>query len=245
MSILKPNGQENPTKTPSDVGANQANTVTTQSKNTPSTSTTQSTRPIGRPTDYKPEYCEQLVQHMKSGLSFPSFAGSVGVCQETIYEWSRVHPEFLESKRRGLEACRYTWEKIGFAGVTGKLDGFNATTYIFTMKNRFPQEWRDRHEIDHSGQIEVKDQSSELKERLMALLAEKVALQAQELLIESKPSGSIPTAGLLAPSGTDELQPEYAPGRIPPESVFNSQEAFGISGDDSKNSSSNSEGSRS
>jgi hypothetical protein len=26
--------------------------------------------------------------------------------------------------------------------------GFNATSYIFNMKNRFPSDWRDRQDVD-------------------------------------------------------------------------------------------------
>ena len=29
--------------------------------------------PVGRPTKYKPEYCEMLIEHMSEGLSFESF----------------------------------------------------------------------------------------------------------------------------------------------------------------------------
>ena len=32
---------------------------------------------VGRPTDYKKEYCELLIEHMAAGFSFESFAGKL------------------------------------------------------------------------------------------------------------------------------------------------------------------------
>jgi transposase len=100
--------------------------------------------PGGRPTDYKPEYCEMLVEHMKRGLSFEAFGAVVDVCEDTLYEWRKVHPEFSEAYKRGLAHSRNFWEELGLIGTTeGK--NFNATTWIFNMKNRF--KWKDRHDV--------------------------------------------------------------------------------------------------
>lgn len=99
---------------------------------------------FGRPTKYKEEYCQMLVDHMNGGLSFESFAGLIGTSRSIIYDWIKAHPEFLDAKRIGEDRCRIFWEKIGLAGTLGKIPGFNATTFIFNMKNRF--RWRDRLE---------------------------------------------------------------------------------------------------
>jgi len=55
--------------------------------------------PAGAPTLYKPEYCGLLAEHLKSGLSFTSFAGVIFVNPDTLYEWCKVHKEFSETKR--------------------------------------------------------------------------------------------------------------------------------------------------
>jgi transposase len=104
----------------------------------------------GRPTDFKDEYCELLVQHMKEGYSFESFAGLVGVTRKTIYNWLEI-PEFLHAKERGFEVSRLTWEKIGKT-ITVHGEG-NATAFIFNMKNRFREDWNDKKEIEHSGEV--------------------------------------------------------------------------------------------
>lgn len=95
----------------------------------------------GRPSKYRPEYCDQLIGHMKHGLSFESFGAVIGVNRDTLYEWARVHQDFSDAKKRGTDETLLFWEKMGMAGMTGKIKGFNSTVWIFSMKNRFG--WRD------------------------------------------------------------------------------------------------------
>lgn len=71
------------------------------------------TGPGGRPTLYRPDYDEMLIKHMSSGLSFESFAGLIGVCDETIRTWTKVNASFHDARRRGTQACRLFWEQLG------------------------------------------------------------------------------------------------------------------------------------
>ncbi len=118
----------------------------------------------GRPTKYKPEYCQMLIDHMNGGYSFESFAGLIGVAKQTLYEWIDGNSEFLDAKEVGFEKSRLFWEKVGVdyiinqssstAGVGSESKAINSTVYIFNLKNRFPKEWRDRQEVEHSGKID-------------------------------------------------------------------------------------------
>lgn len=103
----------------------------------------------GQPTKYKPEYCEMLLTHMTQGKSFNSFAGLVDVSRETLYEWDRVHPEFSDTKKRAFEKSRLYWEEAGLKGLWENPGDakFNTTNYIFNMKNRFPDDWREKQEV--------------------------------------------------------------------------------------------------
>lgn len=108
-------------------------------------------RAIGRPSKYKPEYCEMLIEHMKTGLSFETFATVVGAGRETIYEWARVHPEFSDAKTKGFEENLAFWEKAGISGMLGHIQGFNAAVFIFNMKNR--HHWRDKVDIESKSTV--------------------------------------------------------------------------------------------
>lgn len=110
----------------------------------------------GRPTKYKEEYCQKLIEHMESGFSYESFAGLVGVSKQTIYDWEKVNPLFLDSKRIAFEKSRLFWERCGIEGMFmgGKENPFNSTVWIFNMKNRF--NWRDKVESTHDLTEETK-----------------------------------------------------------------------------------------
>ena len=109
----------------------------------------QETAKVGRPSVYKPEYCQMLIDHMASGLSFESFAGLIGVCRATVYNFEK-HPEFLDAKKIAFERNRLFWEKVGVEGMFmgGKDNPFNATVWVFNMKNRF--NWSDKKETSHN-----------------------------------------------------------------------------------------------
>jgi hypothetical protein len=104
----------------------------------------------GRPTKYKPEYCQQLIEHMSQGLSFETFAAVIDVNDDTLYEWAKVHPEFSDAKKRAFGKCKILWEKMGIAGATGKIRNFNAAAWIFNMKNRFG--WKTVETPEFDGQ---------------------------------------------------------------------------------------------
>lgn len=119
---------------------------------------------MGRPTKYLPEHCQMLIEHMATGLSFESFAAVAKVDRDTIYNWIEIHPDFSDAKKQAFEESRLFWEKKGIEGLFSESEydantkissskSMNAAVWIFTMKNRFPEEWKDKHETEHSGNM--------------------------------------------------------------------------------------------
>lgn len=99
-------------------------------------------KPVGRPSKYEPKFCQMLIDHMAGGLSFESFAAVIKVNQDSLHEWVKVYTEFSEAKKVAWAQNQLFYEKMGVAGMAGKIPGFNSTTWIFNMKNRF--KWRDK-----------------------------------------------------------------------------------------------------
>ena len=129
---------------------------------------------MGRPTKYKEEYCEGIIKYFDVPTSvekknkdgsikiIPSdlpllsgFAGSIGVCRDTVYEWangknedeSLKHPDFSYALKRAKDLQ----EKLL---VTNAMKGlYNSTFAIFTAKNILG--WRDKQEVEttHKGNI--------------------------------------------------------------------------------------------
>ena len=118
--------------------------------------------PAGRPTKYKPEYCESVIEHMSSGASLTSFAAEIEVSRSTINLWIDEHPEFMESVKRAKAKCAAWWERQGREGATGNKD-INPTLVIFGLKNMGAEDWRDKQEIDHrSGDKSMTPQRIEI-----------------------------------------------------------------------------------
>lgn len=104
---------------------------------------------MARPTKYKPEYCLEVVDHMREGASLTSFAASIGVARSSINEWMGEYPDFAEAVGVGKAVCAQWWEAV--ARQNALTGAGNATMTIFGLKNMSPDDWRDRREIDHSS----------------------------------------------------------------------------------------------
>lgn len=99
--------------------------------------------PVGRPTEYKPEYCQMLIRHFEQGLSFESFAGVISVGRTTIHRWRDENPDFKQAYEEGISKCRLFYDKVGSAmmmdqlKVDGKKVKGNVAVWFIQMKNRF------------------------------------------------------------------------------------------------------------
>jgi len=107
-------------------------------------------RPKGRPTKYKEEYCDLIVEHMKNGESAISFAKSIDVCMDTLSEWKKVHPNFSAAYKKAQSYSEDYWTKEGQKGMWNEPGQrtLNTGVWAFYMKARFG--WKDRQEIQHS-----------------------------------------------------------------------------------------------
>lgn len=88
---------------------------------------------------------------MEKGLSFEAFAGLIKVSKQTLYTWCEKHAEFKEAKEIGEGLAHLWWERTGIEGLFmgGKDNPFNATVWVFSMKNRFG--WRDKPKDEDEG----------------------------------------------------------------------------------------------
>ena len=102
------------------------------------------TMPGGRPTKYKPEYCEELVEFMAQGYPYECFAATIGVGRSTLYDWEKEHQEFSDAKKVGKEM---TYKALLEKGLDSLHDPgtLNNTVWIFMMKNMC--DWTDRKEV--------------------------------------------------------------------------------------------------
>lgn len=128
----------------------------------------------GRPTDYRPEFCEEVANLCIAGATDFEVAESLGVHVSTLYRWKAIHPEFRESLKVGkeladdrMEASLYHRgvgyshpavkifmpagaEKPVFAPYTEHVppDVGAATLWLI---NRRGEQWRAKQSLEHTG----------------------------------------------------------------------------------------------
>lgn len=128
----------------------------------------------GRPTKYKLEYNEQVYKLCLLGATDKELANFFNVDEATINRWKNEYEEFCESIKRGKEiadanvasklyqrAIGYKHEDTQFATYQGEITDQKTyikhyapdpTAAIFWLKNRQSAKWRDKQDIEHSGE---------------------------------------------------------------------------------------------
>ena len=106
-------------------------------------------RPVGRPTLYRPEYCERVVELGAQGKSPVQIAVALGVLRETMLAWADNHPEFFTALRMAKAMEQDWWETKGAEGMAA--DKFNALVWKTSMQARFREDYTEKRINEHSG----------------------------------------------------------------------------------------------
>lgn len=127
-------------------------------------------------TTYRPEFCIETIRLGQEGKSKAQIASALGVSTKTLVGWAKnpKFPEFELALDYALTCSQAYHEDVGLKGVKGVLPKFNASAWMFTMKNRFRDDYKDitDQNIELSGT--AKNMSDdELEETIKALVSKK------------------------------------------------------------------------
>ena len=111
----------------------------------------------------------------RDGLIDEQIAANIGITTTTLYDWKKKYADFSDALKKGKETSDYEVENALFKSATGYeyeerkevqevVDGVmrkrvevtrkqvppNATSAIFWLKNRKPDKWRNKQEIEIS-----------------------------------------------------------------------------------------------
>lgn len=141
----------------------------------------------GRPSKYQDAFAEQARKLCLLGHTDAELAEFFEVHESTINQWKLDYPEFSESIKKGKEfadgnvADRLYQRAMGFIApdvdirvienqiVETPLEKYyppDTTAAIFWLKNRQKNKWRDKQEVEHSGEISIADRLSRARKRL-------------------------------------------------------------------------------
>src|SRR5215831_11407156 len=89
---------------------------------------------IGRPSSYRREYCELIVDAMATGLSAEGAAAKIGISARSLFYWQQQHPEFLQAIQEGRQQSQLWWEKRAIAMAGGEPG--NTQIVMLGLRNR-------------------------------------------------------------------------------------------------------------
>ena len=128
---------------------------------------------------YKPEYCQIARDYASAGATNKMLAAAIGVREDTIINWKNTHPEFADGLTRAkvsadLEVERSLYRMaVGYsydvqesrvvkdAAGNEKLQAITLTKFVppktaaatFWLRNRQPDLWREKQEVEHAGAL--------------------------------------------------------------------------------------------
>lgn len=116
----------------------------------------------------------------RDGLTDKQIAHNIGIAEQTLNNWKKDHPSLFESLKKGKEvvdrqvenallkrALGYQYDEITYENgeetkrVRKEVQP-DTTAQIFWLKNRKPVEWRDKQQVEHSGNMNVNNPLADL-----------------------------------------------------------------------------------
>ena len=145
----------------------------------------------GRKSEYRIEYADQALKLCLLGATDKELSEFFSVSEQTLNKWKKDYPEFLESLKKGkniadanvasslyTRAIGYNCKATKFATSNGKITDSkefiehyppDTTAAIFWLKNRQPEKWRDKKEVD--ANVNLGDELESLTdEQLQAII---------------------------------------------------------------------------
>ena len=132
----------------------------------------QANRRPGRPTSYRVEYCDRIIQLMAEGRSLDGCAALLGVHPDSLYEWQRVHPEFSVAVRAGRAAATAFWECRLLDVAQGGSGNAQAIQWALRNRSRAASGWDHAHaklEVSgpDGGPVQVQNEVTVIDARLL------------------------------------------------------------------------------
>jgi hypothetical protein len=108
-------------------------------------------RPIGRPTLYRPQLCDQIIAAMGEGLSLEAAAAACGIGPRTVFTWQTQHDDFRQAVEEGRTKSLLFWERRAIALSKGEAGNAAVITLGLKNRSRAASGWHDAQRLEHSG----------------------------------------------------------------------------------------------
>jgi hypothetical protein len=108
--------------------------------------------PGGRPTLYRREMCDRLVEAMAGGLTVEAAAAKIGISARSLFYWQQQHPEFLQAIQEGRQRSQLWWEERALAMANGESGNTQIVVLGLRNRSRAATGWNnDTVKLEHTG----------------------------------------------------------------------------------------------
>ena len=106
----------------------------------------------GRPTLYRREICDRLVDAMSKGLTAEAAAARIGISARSLFDWQKEHPEFLKAIQEGRQRSQLWWEARALAMANGEAGNTQIVMLGLRNRSRAATGWNnDTVKLEHTG----------------------------------------------------------------------------------------------
>lgn len=134
---------------------------------------------MGRPSKYRPEYCEQIITLGKEGKSIAQMAAFFDVDKASVYRWVEEHEDFRTAFARARAHSQAWWEDKAQTNLASR--DFNAQLWLKNVASRFRDDYTEKQVTEVSGPdggaikfeaktIDARDMDPEHREALKQIL---------------------------------------------------------------------------
>ena len=125
----------------------------------------------GRPSAYRPEFVAQAERLCRLGATDEELGRAFAVDVRTIGNWKVDHADFFQALKAGrLDADAAVADSLYRKALSG-----DVTACIFWLKNRRPDQWRDRRSVDAAITVTANRSIQELTDDELLALARDAA----------------------------------------------------------------------
>jgi len=131
---------------------------------------------MGRPTLYKPEFCEQVIALGKQGKSITQMAAKLEVDKASLLKWKNEKDDFSTALRVALTYSQDWWEDKAQTGLIDR--NFNAALWKHCVTSRFREDYAEKREegpsitIVTNSAVDVRQLDADSRDALrMALMS--------------------------------------------------------------------------
>ena len=123
--------------------------------------------PVGRPTKYKDEMLDILIECGKKGFTKTMMVVELGINRDTLYAWTNINSphyneEFSVAYKQAEELSQAFMERKGMDNMENPK--FKEGIYRYFMQRRFPKDWGDLPQINinHNTSQELTENEREI-----------------------------------------------------------------------------------